>query len=177
MSQRRGRDTGPPEKERPQRSLNRQGPNHQESVTTTDKAKITAQPRQCAAYAVLTQLARRRQASQRMVPLDCGCVDGWRCRCSRPPGRSSCPGQRDAASAVHDDCHLSVNLGDGGGGRFQTALADRWVDAGRDAALHLLRRGHIPLLELEVLQALRRRGGLDRALAEMLYAATGGEIR
>ena len=38
-------------------------------------------------------------------------------------------------------------------------------------------RGQIPLLELEVLRALRRRGGLDRALAEMLHAATGGEIR
>jgi hypothetical protein len=56
-------------------------------------------------------------------------------------------------------------------------LTDRWITAGRDAALHILDRGHIPLLEAEVLQALRQRGGLDCALAEMLHAATGGEIR
>ena len=61
--------------------------------------------------------------------------------------------------------------------RRQPPLTDRWVDAGRDAALHILDQGHIPLLELEVLRALHCRGGVDRALAEMLHAATGGEIR
>jgi hypothetical protein len=42
---------GPPEKERPPRFPNRQGPN-QKSATTTDKAKITTQPRQCRRNAV-----------------------------------------------------------------------------------------------------------------------------
>lgn len=50
------------------------------------------------------------------------------------------------------------------------------VDAGRDAARHLLDRGYVPLLELEVLRALYRRDGDDRALAEWLYAATDGEV-
>jgi hypothetical protein len=59
----------------------------------------------------------------------------------------------------------------------QPPLSDRMIDAGRDAALHVLDTGQIPLLELEVLQALYRRGGMDRALAEMLHAAAGGEIR
>ena len=53
-------------------------------------------------------------------------------------------------------------------------LNDRWVDAGRDAALHLLAQGLLPRLELEVLRALYRRGGRDRILAERLHAAIGG---
>ncbi|TDO16929.1 hypothetical protein EV580_0093 [Mycobacterium sp. BK086] len=52
-------------------------------------------------------------------------------------------------------------------------LSERWVDAGRDAALHILAAGEIPRLELEVLRALYRRGGADRALAEMLHEASG----
>ena len=51
------------------------------------------------------------------------------------------------------------------------------VDAGAAAARHLLGVGHVPLLELEMLQALWRRGGRDRDLAEQLHAAAGGEIR
>lgn len=31
------------------------------------------------------QLERRRQAAKRSVPLDCGCRDGWTCRCTEPP--------------------------------------------------------------------------------------------
>jgi hypothetical protein len=50
------------------------------------------------------------------------------------------------------------------------------VDAGRDAARHLLDTGQTPLLELEVLRALWRRGGDDRALAERLHAAAGGQV-
>lgn len=53
-------------------------------------------------------------------------------------------------------------------------LTERWVDAGRDAALHILERGEVPRLELEVLRALYRRGGEDRALAELLHHAGGG---
>jgi hypothetical protein len=52
------------------------------------------------------------------------------------------------------------------------------VDAGRAAACHILATtGEVPLLEFEILRALWRRGGADRALAEHLHAATGGEIR
>jgi hypothetical protein len=108
--------------------------------TEVDTGKLTAATRQCHADTV-AGLYRRRKASQRMVPLDCGCPDPWPCNCTQPP------------------------------------LSDRWVDAGRDAARHLLEVGHVPLLKLEVLRALYRRGGDDRALAEMLHVATGGEIR
>lgn len=87
---------------------------------------------------VSSQLRRRRDAAHRVVPLDCGCPDGWICDCTSPP------------------------------------LTDRWVDAGRDAALHLLAQGLLPRLELEVLRALYRRGGRDRRLAQRLHAATGG---
>jgi hypothetical protein len=51
------------------------------------------------------------------------------------------------------------------------------VDAGLDAARHILATGQVPLLEFEILRALYQRGGADRALAEQLHAATGGEIR
>ncbi|WP_231995835.1 hypothetical protein [Mycobacterium sp. 852002-51163_SCH5372311] len=51
------------------------------------------------------------------------------------------------------------------------------IDGGRDAALHILdTTGRIPLLETEVLQALWRRGGTDRELAELLHALTLGEL-
>ncbi|WP_225594257.1 hypothetical protein [Mycolicibacterium fortuitum] len=55
-------------------------------------------------------------------------------------------------------------------------LSDRMIDAGRDAALHLLECGRVPLLEIEVLQALWRRGGADRELAELLQKLTGGQV-
>ncbi|OBF86974.1 hypothetical protein A5791_19880 [Mycobacterium sp. 852002-51163_SCH5372311] len=56
-------------------------------------------------------------------------------------------------------------------------LTERMIDGGRDAALHILdTTGRIPLLETEVLQALWRRGGTDRELAELLHALTLGEL-
>ncbi|MGO9156994.1 hypothetical protein [Mycobacterium sp.] len=58
----------------------------------------------------------------------------------------------------------------------QPPLSERMVDAGRDAALHILDAGEIPLLEIEILQALYRRGGTDRALAEQLHALAGGVV-
>jgi hypothetical protein len=103
MTQEQDRDMGPPEKERPPRFPNRQGPNR-ESATTTDEPKTTTQHRQ-------------------------------------PP------------------------------------LTDQWVDAGRNAAVHILCAGFTPRLEPEVLRALHSRGGFDRSLAEVLHAVTGGEIR
>jgi hypothetical protein len=50
------------------------------------------------------------------------------------------------------------------------------IDAGRAAAEHILADGRVPLLGLEVLRALYRRGGDDRALAEQLHEMTGGRV-
>lgn len=55
-------------------------------------------------------------------------------------------------------------------------LSDRMIDGGRDAALHVLAVGQVPLLETEVLQALWRRGGADRELAELLQRLTDGQV-
>lgn len=55
-------------------------------------------------------------------------------------------------------------------------LSENVIDAGRDSALHLLSAGLVPLLEFEVLQALWRRGGSDRALADRIHSLTGGQI-
>ena len=73
--------------------------------------------------------------------------------------------------------------------RFDCGCADPWpyrcteppltvraVDSWRDAALHIIELGYTPLVPFEVLRALYRRGGDDRALAERLHAATGGEL-
>ena len=90
--------------------------------------------------ALLEPLRRRRAASRRLPPLDCGCPDPWPCRCTEPP------------------------------------LTAHRVDSGRDAALHVLAGGHVPLLELEVLRALYRRGGADRELADLLHQLTRGEV-
>lgn len=128
-------DQGPPEKE--------DGPGTKSEATTTaakhaDSRNDTALPRQCAADT--RPWRQRRQASYRLIPLDCGCRDPWPCRCTVPP------------------------------------LSDKTVDAGRAAALHVLDQGRVPLLELEVLRALYRRGGLDRQLAEQLHRLTGGAV-
>jgi hypothetical protein len=50
------------------------------------------------------------------------------------------------------------------------------IDAGRDAALHLIESGNVPILKFEVLQALWRRGGTDRELAERVWDRTGGLV-
>jgi hypothetical protein len=58
----------------------------------------------------------------------------------------------------------------------QPALSDQMIDAGAKAARHILEIGQIPLLEIEILRALYRRGGDDRALAEHLHPLTGGAV-
>lgn len=52
-------------------------------------------------------------------------------------------------------------------------LSERTVDGYRDAARHVLGHGSTPALPLEVLQALWRRGGPDRELADELYKLGG----
>jgi len=49
------------------------------------------------------------------------------------------------------------------------------IDGGRAAAQHLLDIGYPPLLQLDTLRALYRRGGDDRQLARHLYTLAGGE--
>ena len=100
----RDRGVGPPERERPQRFRNRQGPNH-ESATTTDEPTPTTQPRRCALDTVPVAWRRRRQAGYRLVPMDCGCrtADPWPCRCTQPPLTDrALDGWRDAANHVLD---------------------------------------------------------------------------
>ena len=87
----------------------------------------------------LTGLRRRREASRRLIPLDCACrtADPWTCRCTR------------------------------------SSLSERMVDGGRAAALHLLDVGCAPIVELDVLRALHKRGGHDRQLAQRLWGLAG----
>lgn len=60
----------------------------------------------CSGYfsTTLRQLHRRREASERMVPLDCGCgPDPWLCRCTQPPlSERALDGYRAAARHVLD---------------------------------------------------------------------------
>ena len=54
-------------------------------------------------------------------------------------------------------------------------LSEKFIDAGAQAAHHLLDVSCAPLLELDVLRALHKRGGDDRQLARELYALAGGD--
>jgi hypothetical protein len=58
----------------------------------------------------------------------------------------------------------------------QPPLSEKWINASRAAGERLLSLGCVPLLEIEVLQALWRRGGDDRAFAELLHKLTGGTV-
>jgi hypothetical protein len=55
-------------------------------------------------------------------------------------------------------------------------LSEKMVDAGAATAKHFLEIGFVPLLELDVLRALYRRGGDDRALARELHELAGGVV-
>jgi hypothetical protein len=50
------------------------------------------------------------------------------------------------------------------------------LDGWRDAALHVLDSGAMPLVPVEVRRALYRRGGADRALAGLLHAGCDGAV-
>lgn len=56
-------------------------------------------------------------------------------------------------------------------------LTDRVIDGYRDAAHYVLRTsGKTPLVPFEVLRALFRRGGADRAFAQELHSLANGEV-
>ena len=56
-------------------------------------------------------------------------------------------------------------------------LSDYQLDGWADCARYIMdTSGCIPLLPIEVLRALYRRGGDDRVLAEQLHAAGGGVV-
>lgn len=55
-------------------------------------------------------------------------------------------------------------------------LSEHAVDGWRDAAQHLLDRGETPVLPIEVLRSLYRRGGSDRVLAEHLHQLSDGRV-
>lgn len=103
-------------------------------------------------------------------------------RCSAPRLRDSAQDPASQASRRREAAWRSVPLDCGcRDGRTckctEPPLSARAIDGWRDAALYLLEHsGKTPLLPVEVLQALWRRGGADRALAEQLHALTNGEV-
>jgi hypothetical protein len=73
-------------------------------------------------------------------------------------------GHRDPLTCTARGCH------------DERPLTDHQLEAWRAAAQHILGTGPMPLLELDVLRALWRRGGADRQLAELLHEASGEAI-
>lgn len=55
----------------------------------------------------------------------------------------------------------------------QPPLSEKAIDGWRDAAQHVLDAGQMPVVPIEVRRALWRRGGDDRALAEVLHRGCG----
>jgi hypothetical protein len=73
----------------------------QPSPETTSDANTTT--------CYLRQLRRRRAASQRVVPLSCGCPDPWACRCTDPPlSEAALDGWRNSALHVLRAGHFPV---------------------------------------------------------------------
>jgi hypothetical protein len=55
--------------------------NNTSTPQSADKSQSTA----LVPYTGVARWWRRQRARQRMVPLDCGCIDPWPCRCTTPP--------------------------------------------------------------------------------------------
>jgi hypothetical protein len=94
------------------------------------------------------------------------------CTRSAPQDTRSQLGRRSGAAkrSVPLDCgHRDPLLCD----CTQPPLSNHAIDGWRRAAEHVLTTGHVPVLPIEVLQALWRRGGSDRALSEQLHELTG----
>ncbi len=65
-----------------------------------------------------------------------------------------------------DICHCTI-----------PPLSDNQIDGWADCARYVMdTSGCTPLLPIEVLRALYRRGGEDRVLAEKIHTATGGAV-
>ena len=127
-------DLGPPGRERP-------GPTPetgpiQKSADTTDKTKITAQPRYFHAGGL-----RRREAALRLPPIGrCGCIrdpDLDKHRCGARP------------------------------------LTEHQFDGWRATAEHILEGDSVPIVPVEAVRAMWRRGGRDRQLAQQLWELVG----
>jgi hypothetical protein len=58
----------------------------------------------------------------------------------------------------------------------QPALSVHAVDSWRDAALHIIEQGYMPLVPIEVRRALFRRGGRERQLAGLLHRGCEGRV-
>ncbi len=113
----------------------------------------SAEPRQLSRGALLLeQLRRRHEAAKRLSPLPHS-------------------GQRDPLSfRERSDCRERPC-------RCTEPLSDCAIDGWADAARHvLITCGQMPLLPIEVRRALWRRGGADRALAELLHRGCGGRL-
>lgn len=100
-------------------------------------------------------------AASKSLVMDCDQHSGWKRR--RRAARRVVP--LDCGCPDPFPCRCS-----------EPPLSDKMIDAGRDGALHLLTDGYVPLLKIEVLQALYRRGGEDRELAELLHTLTDGAL-
>ena len=73
------------------------------ATTQADTPKSTGWPRQCSADTIAQQLHRRRAASWRMAPLDCGHVDPWICDCVYRPVSDSMAEAAVAAVRLLDE--------------------------------------------------------------------------
>ena len=81
---------GPPNETAPPVSRGRPPYSSSPTAATAKKQKPAlahhrATRRPCVGGTVAARLHRRRTASWRMPPLDCGCRDTWPCRCTDPP--------------------------------------------------------------------------------------------
>jgi hypothetical protein len=93
--------------------------------------------------------------------------------CTRPPAPQDTVSQLHRRQvAAHRSAPLDCGCRDPWPCRCtRPPLSEPAIHGWRSAAEHLLAIGQIPLLPLEVRRALWRRGGYDRALAELLHDA------
>lgn len=91
--------------------------------------------------------------------------------------RNYCEGLRRRRKAAAGSRNLDCGCNDPWPCRCtEPPLTDAALDGWRDAAEHIMSKGDTPLLPIEVLQALWRRGGVDRQISIRLHQATGGVI-
>ncbi|QFS91519.1 hypothetical protein FIV07_12190 [Mycobacterium sp. THAF192] len=97
--------------------------------------------------------------------------------CTRRPAVGGIPVQLERRrTSAHRSEPLDCGCRDPWCRCTEPPLSDHAIDGWRAAALHVLACGRAPVVPIEVLRALYRRGGDDRTLAERLYALSGGEV-